>query len=291
MDQSSTAILFVDVCGSTAFYDRYGEVAGRAMVKRCFDVIMPELERHGGRIVKTMGDGLLAVFPGAVEVVEGVRAAHMAMADYNETQPEGARIRIHSGGHVGVALADTSGDVFGDVVNVAARVESLAGPDQIFVTADVIHALPEFLRERTRAIGLFPLRGKGEEIELHEVMWKFDGATMVVTRSVVREQALLSLFFAGRVVEMGPDHRRVTIGRVPGNDLVVEDGAVSREHAEVIRRKGSLFLVDRSTNGTHLRPEGGRARHLHREEAPLEGSGEFTLGRPDGPPIAYKVTT
>ena len=79
-------------------------------------------------------------------------------------------------------------------------------------------------------------------------------------------------------------------GRTSGSDLMVDDGAVSREHAEFTRRKGSIYLVDRSTNGTYVRPQFGKARHLHREEFLLEGSGEFSLGRPDGPAVEYKVS-
>ena len=67
-------------------------------------------------------------------------------------------------------------------------------------------------------------------------------------------------------------------------------GAVSREHAEFMRRKGSIYLVDRSTNGTYVRPQVGKPRHLHREEFLLDGSGEFSHGRPDGPPVEYKIS-
>lgn len=289
MEQKDAAVLFVDISGSTAFFDRWGEVAGREMVERCFRLLTPEVTRHGGRVVKTMGDGFLAVFPAALEVVESATAMHTRLADDNEARPDAARIRIHSGANVGPAIFDDGGDVYGDVVNVAARVQGVAGPDQIFVTVDVVNALPGAVRERTRRIGQFPLRGKGDEVELHEVLWKFDGATMVVSRAIVREESRLSLFFAGKVTELPPGGNQLTIGRIPASDLVVDDFAVSREHADVVRRKGSFFLVDHSTNGTHLRPALGRERHLHREEAPLEGSGEFSLGRPDGPAIEYKI--
>lgn len=289
MEPAPEAVLFVDICGSTSFFDRYGEVAGRAMLKRCFEVIVPEITKHGGRVVKYMGDGLLAVFPGAVELVEAARDAHTTLAQDNETRPDGARIRVHSGAHVGLAVTDSSGDVFGDVVNVAARVQHVACPDQIYVTADVVEALPSELRDRTRRIGSFPLRGKGEEVELHEVLWQFEGATRVVARAILRKEVCLSLFLAGRVYELPPDRQQLTIGRIAGNDVVVDDDAVSREHAEVIRRKGSIFLIDRSTNGTHVRPQLGAPRHIHHEEVPLEGGGEFSLGRTDGPAIEYKI--
>ena len=289
MDQRPTAVLFVDVCRSTAYFERYGEIAGRAMVERCFTVVVPEVEKSRGRVVKYLGDGFLAVFENAPDAVEAAAAIHTALSNDNDTRPDAARVRLHSGVHVGVAVGDPSGDVFGDVVNVAARVQGVAGPDQIYVTADVVKGLSPEGQAKTRRVGLFPLRGKEDEVELHEVMWKFDGATMVVSRSVLREEVLLSLFFAGKVLELPAEQKRLTLGRIPGNDLVVDDGAVSREHAEIVRRKGALYLVDHSTNGTYLRPQNAKPHHLHREEILLDGGGEFSLGRPDGPPVEYKV--
>jgi adenylate cyclase len=290
MDAKKAAVLFVDVSGSTAFFDRYGEVAGHAMVQHCFDVIVPEVEKRRGRVVKYMGDGFLAVFDSAIPAVDAVTAMHSSLADDNATRPEGARVRIHSGLSIGPVVMREDGDVFGDAVNVAARVQHVAGPDQIYATKDVVDELPIGSQATARRVGLFPLRGKEDEVELYEVMWKLEGATVLFTRAALREEARLSVFFSGTVIEMSSAQNRLTIGRTPGNDLVVDDGAVSREHAEFARRKGAIYLADRSTNGTYVRPHLGKARHLHREELLLDGSGEISLGRPDGPAIEYKVS-
>lgn len=290
MDPKKLAVLFVDVSGSTAFFDRYGEVAGHAMVERCFKVIVPEVEKRRGRIVKYMGDGFLAVFEGPVDAVDAAAAVHTSLADDNATRPEGARVRIHSGVSVGPVVVRGDGDVFGDTVNVAARVQHVAGPDQVYVTKEVIDDLPPGTQAQTRRVGLFPLRGKEDEVELYEVMWKLEGATVLFTRATLREEALLAVFFQGTVAEMGAAQARLTLGRISGNDLVVDDGAVSREHAEFVRRKGTIYLIDHSTNGTYVRPQVGKPRHLHREEFMLDGSGEISLGRPDGPAIEYKIS-
>jgi hypothetical protein len=237
-----------------------------------------------------MGDGFLAVFDGGSAAVDAAVALHGALANDNATRPEGARVRIHSGVSVGPVVVQDDGDVFGDAVNVAARVQHVAGPDQIYVTKDVVEEISTYHRGKTRPVGRFPLRGKEDEVELYEVMWKLEEATVLFARSALREEALLSVFFHGAVVEMPAGKNRLTVGRVPGNDLVVDDGAVSREHAEFIRRKGTIYLVDHSTNGTYVRPGVGKVRHLHREEFLLDGSGEVSLGRPDGPPIEYKIS-
>jgi adenylate cyclase len=290
MDAKKVAVLFADVCGSTAFFDRYGEVAGHAMVEHCFKVIVPEIEKHRGRVVKYMGDGFLAVFDGAADAVDAAVTMHTALADDNATRPDGARVRIHSGVGIGPVVVRDDGDVFGDAVNVAARVQHVAGPDQVYATKEVVDDLPLPTRTKARRVGSFPLRGKGEEVELFEVMWTLEGATMLFTGSALREEALLTVFFQGTVAEMSAAKARLTVGRTSGSDLVVDDGAVSREHAEFVRRKGTIYLIDHSTNGTFLRPQLGKQRHLHREELMLDGSGEISLGRPDGPAVEYKVS-
>jgi adenylate cyclase len=290
MESKPTAVLFVDVCGSTAYFDRHGEAAGHAMVQRCFAVIVPEIERHGGRVVKTLGDGLLAVFENTTDLVAAAMATHCALDAANQGWPPQERIRIHSGGDFGPVTFDAAGDVFGDPVNVAARVQGIAGRDQIYVTAELVATLPPPERSRVRPIGRFPLRGKEKEIDLHEVQWRVGGSTVLVRRSSVNEEVRVALSIDGRVVEIAPERSRLTIGRVAGNDLVVEDAAVSREHAEVVRRRSEAYLIDHSTNGTYLKPGDGRPHHLHHEEFPLEGGGSFCLGRPDGPSVEYRVT-
>ncbi|HUE38196.1 MAG TPA: adenylate/guanylate cyclase domain-containing protein [Candidatus Binatia bacterium] len=290
MDPQKKAVLFVDVSGSTAFFERYGEVAGHAMVQHCFKVIVPAVEQHAGRIVKYMGDGFLAVFDDVAAAIEAGAAMQSSLADDNATRPDAARVRIHSGISSGAVVVRDDGDIYGDPVNVAARVQHVAGPDQVYVTKDAVDELLIEAKAKTRRVGQFALRGKEDEVELYEVMWKLEGATMLFTRAALREEAMLSVFFQGTTVELGVGQSRLTVGRIVGNDLVVDDGAVSREHAEFVRRKGSIYLIDRSTNGTYVRPSHGKERHLHREEFMLDGSGEVLLGRPNGPPLEYKVS-
>lgn len=293
MESKPSAILFVDVSGSTAYFDRHGEIEGREMVERCLSIVVPEIELRRGRVVKKTGDGLLAVFDEVSWMVRAVTAAHTNLSSAGAMWEAEKRIRIHSGGHVGPVVVDEGGDVFGDAVNVAARVQGIAGPDQIFVTRDVIHGMrPDDPPFESRRIGAFPLRGKNEEVELHEVMWRSETSTMLVSHDVLRElasAAKLVLHSFGRRIDFPADRDRMSIGRIEGNDVVVGDAAVSREHADIVRRKGSFYLVDRSTNGTFARPATGIPRHVHRDELLLEGKGSFSLGRPDGPPVDYEI--
>jgi pSer/pThr/pTyr-binding forkhead associated (FHA) protein len=100
----------------------------------------------------------------------------------------------------------------------------------------------------------------------------------------------LRLEFEGRVLQLPADCNRLTLGRDRDNDLVVGDAAVSHHHAEIVRRKGLFYLVDRSTNGTILQSEQEAERHIQHTEHPLEGQGRLFLGHIHAPPIAFRVT-
>jgi adenylate cyclase len=290
LEQRSAAVLFVDVSESTRYFERYGEVAGHAMVERCMGIVVPEIERCGGVVVKTLGDGLLAVFDRAVDLVAASRAVHRALADANRSLPRAEAVSVHCGGDFGSIARDAAGDIFGDVVNVAARLQALAARDQTLVTSDLVETVDPTEREEIRHVGSFPVHGRSAEVETYEITWRVGTNTVLMARTDLKLESKLRLEFHGNAIELPADRDQLTIGRVVGNDLVVEDAAVSREHAAIIRRKGLLYLVDQSTNGTFLQTEGGILRHVQHAEAPLEGQGRIVLGHIDGPAISFRVT-
>ena len=158
------------------------------------------------------------------------------------------------------------------------------------MTSDLVETLEPSEREEIRYVGSFPVHGRTAEVETYEVIWRVGTSTVLIARADVKLESTLSLQFQGKTLELPADRDHLTIGRVAGNDCVIEDAAVSREHAEIVRRKGLLYLMDRSTNGTFLQTQGGIVRHVQHAEAPLEGQGRLVLGRIDGPAINFRVT-
>jgi adenylate cyclase len=288
--RDKAAILFVDVSGSTGYFERHGDVAGRAMLTRCFGIVIPEIERHGGRVIKALGDGLLVVFERASGLVAAVRALHLAIENANRTLPAADRMAVHCGGDFGAVARDASGDVVGDVVNVAARLQALAARDQTFVTSDLVAMLTPNEREQLRHLGSFPVHGREREVETYEILWRAGPTTVAVRRDSVTFHSSLRLEFRGHVLELPMDRNRLAIGRDPDNDLVVGDAAVSHHHAEIVRRKGLFYLIDRSTNGTIIQSGQEAERHIQHAEHPLEGRGRLLLGHVHVPPITFRVT-
>lgn len=166
----SIAVMFTDIRGSTAYFEEHGDVAGLMLVHECNRMIRREVESHSGVVIKSIGDGMLATFDDCSQAAAAAVAMQRALQEMNKLREPDARPAIRIGLHYGTGIVK-SNDVFGDVVNTASRVESVAVPGQI-VTSE------EFRREmqpaafRTQELGRFLLKGKANERLLFQIFWE-----------------------------------------------------------------------------------------------------------------------
>jgi hypothetical protein len=179
-----------------------------------------------------------------------------------------------------------NGDVFGDTVNVCARLVGLAGPHQVLTTQQTIDALPRPLRDLSRRLYPLTLRGRVEEVNVCEVLWRPDpDVTEAFTRSqfmlaVPPRDSVLKVSYGGDTVVV-PLTGSVKIGRDTANDVVVSSAKASRVHARIFGRSGHFVLVDQSSNGTFVAIDGNtREITLRREEVVLGERGYIGLGGP-----------
>jgi adenylate cyclase len=137
------AILAADVAGYSRLIgeDEGGTLARFGAHRR--ELIDPGIEGHHGRIVKTTGDGMLVEFGSVVDALRCASAVQAGMAERNAAIPAGRRIEFRIGINVGDVVVE-DGDIFGDGVNVAARLEALAEPGGICVSRVVRDQLREF---------------------------------------------------------------------------------------------------------------------------------------------------
>lgn len=133
------ALLFTDLKGSTALYDRIGDLNAFALVQQHFDRLQEVTTRHGGAIIKTIGDAIMAAFLEPADAVRAAIAMRDEIASFNRSQPNRElilKIGVHKGAAIAVTLNDRL-DYFGQTVNLAARVQNLAGADEIYISQDV----------------------------------------------------------------------------------------------------------------------------------------------------------
>jgi len=272
-----TVVMIVDVVSSTALFEALGDREARDRIGARLDDVARTVRRHRGRVVKSMGDGLLCTLRSPAAALD---SATTILAEAGNG-PD-LRVGIHAG-----EVIEEKGDVFGDAVNTAARVASVCNPGEVLVSGAVAKALTPAQRVSLRRVQPVTVKGKSEPLALYALM---DGQTGHVEQTLLAALATprpasssrLTLVAAGSSVSLGNGRSEVTLGRDQDSDLVVAHPLASRLHAVVMQRHGRFVLADRSANGTWVQPDGQPAIALRREELPLGGSGTLYLGAEPG---------
>src|SRR5207248_901073 len=149
-----TAILAADVAGYSRLMGVDEEGTHERLKAHLRELVNPKIGEHHGRIVKNTGDGFLAEFPSVVDAVRCATEVQRAMADRNSGTPEDKRITFRIGVNLGDVIAEEH-DIYGDGVNVAARLEALAEPGGICISRVV--------RDQIRDKLPYPLGDMGEQ--------------------------------------------------------------------------------------------------------------------------------
>ncbi len=291
-NQVSMAILFADVCRSTQLFEQYGDLKARELVAAAIELMSRSTERYQGRVVKTIGDEVMAVLPNADRAV--LAAADMQKQISTDTFMRQHDMGIKVGFHFGQVLEE-DGDVYGDAVNVAARMVSNAKCEQIITNSETMALVSPLTGARTRSLGKSKVAGKSELLELLEILWQEDPSSITTVSKTLGNPDLfsdirLSLRFEGNVINLDEKTYGFSMGRDARNNLVVESEWVSRNHASIEFRKRSFVLTDSSTNGTWLQQDGEEPFFLHRDQIPLRKQGVICLGQaidPENPLLIY----
>jgi class 3 adenylate cyclase len=162
-------VVFTDIQGSTAYFEEHGDAAGLLMVHNCNRTVREAVEKRGGQIIKSIGDGMLATFTDAAAAVNASINMQTILSEVNDLRPDAQRVGVRIGIHYGIGIVKAN-DVFGDVVNMASRVESAATAGQI-VISDALRKQLDESQFNIRELGRFKLKGKTSEHSLFEVVW------------------------------------------------------------------------------------------------------------------------
>jgi len=276
------AVLFADVCNSTGIYESIGDKQALALINRLFGRLEKKVKANGGTVVKTLGDGMVCQFEGADGAFRA--ACEMQKAAVSMTMPVGqSRLEIKIAWNYGPVVIERT-DVFGDTVNVCARLANLANAGQVFTTKQTVEALSPGLRTRARELPPAKLRGRVEKVTVFEVMWRDDPDVTAVDLGEAMQtrgggQWVMKLTYGGDSVNVD-GAGNVRLGRDKTNEVVVASSLASRVHARVFGREGNFFIADQSSNGTFLLIDGSsRELRLRREETMMGERGWIGLGK------------
>jgi len=163
-------VMFTDIKGSTSVYDTRGDIDGRMMVHRHNEIVLPVIEQHNGVLIKTIGDATMSVYDIPDDAVRAAMAIQLRLKDYNRDKGEKEQIHVRVGLNYGSGIVEKT-DVFGDVVNVASRVEALADANEIFLTEDLyreVKSSDEFIFRFEKAV---EVKGKKEPLKVYRLVW------------------------------------------------------------------------------------------------------------------------
>jgi adenylate cyclase len=149
-----TAILAADVAGYSRLMGADEEGTHERLKAHFAELVEPKIKQHSGHTVKNTGDGLLAEFPSIVEAVRCVTEIQRGMAERNSETPEDRRITFRVGINLGDVIVEQD-DIYGDGVNVAARLEALAEPGGICIS--------RMVRDQIRDKLPYPFEDRGEQ--------------------------------------------------------------------------------------------------------------------------------
>ena len=271
---TEASVLFADVSGSTKLYETAGDAIAHAAIEKCVNLMREKTVAAKGRVIKTIGDEVMSAFPGADNAADAAIEMQSAIAELppvGSTQM-GIRIGFNHG-----PVVERDGDVFGDAVNLAARLAGVATKGQIITARDTVMLMAPMLKAATRAITTIQVKGKAQEIQVYELMWQQseDMTTLASQKSVYKpKNAKLRLIVQGSDVILSSEKPAVALGRDASADLVIKERMASRE-----RRLDKFILTDHSANGTFITVEGDKEIVLRREEFTLRGHGWIAFGQ------------
>lgn len=300
-----STIVFADLFGSTGVFESLGNAKATEVVTRATSWIAQHCTDHGGHVVKLLGDGVLMVFDNSRQAVETVIELQRKYQSVLSQAPTNAYMPLR----VGVARGSVEfvdNDCYGDAVNIAARLSELTNAHQIWVNRDAIEDGFTLPQERFRALGSIHIRGRAEPCEVFQVEWQENQSTDLMTlqadldhsgNSKINQDALgiqIKLNWLDQQRVFRAYDLPIHIGRSRQVEFVVDDVRVSRKHARIDWRNGSVVLVDVSSYGSWVRFSGGGPDILlRREECVLHGQGELALGAPlnddTAPIISFSV--
>jgi class 3 adenylate cyclase len=182
MRKRLAAILLTDLSGYTEFISSADAASIEVAIQQQQDIVSPVLQQFHGRLIKWIGDSALATFDSAVDAI---LCGHQIQRRFVDLAERGSRAlvpRVKAVVHVGETLIDADGDIYGDAVNLTARMEKIATADEVYLS-EVVRSIVPRAEVPTELAGTYEFKGIGDQIPVYR--------TCFGTSPVVRERLVL----------------------------------------------------------------------------------------------------
>jgi class 3 adenylate cyclase len=277
VSQENITVMFADVVGSTHLYEQMGDSEAQYTITHALNVVSDVVRRYNGLVIKTAGDDVLCAFKTANDAVQAACVIQDTFTDGHVF--EDITVAFHIGIHTGQAIF-AQGDIYGDAVNVAARLTTSAKSGQIIISRETMDTLSDDFSAQARQFDKVQVKGREKPVEMYDIIWKHTGdeTSLMEVASGVFGGKLLKLKFQSQAINVLPEPQTFVLGRGVDSGLIVSGSMVSRQHACIEFRRDKYVLRDLSTNGTYVRINGEDV-FIKREETLLTGAGIISLGK------------
>lgn len=286
---ANATVVFADLTGSTAMFEMQGNAKATQTITGLTQWMGEVFAEHQGRVVKFLGDGVLAVFADSLHALEAVtdlqRTHHLRSAGERDKPTMLLRIGVATG-----EVLEVDGNCYGDPVNLAARLSDLSGAEQIWASAATVDALPSGSGPRRRSLGPVAIRGKTEPQVIYQIEWQEELPSEFLTIPASLQyvappggprQGSITLSWLDVQASFVSSPLPIYLGRGDDAAFAVNDPRVSRLHAKINWVNGGFVLTDLSSYGTWLRFAGSETElALRRSACALHGDGEIAMGAP-----------
>lgn len=282
MSEYSITVLFSDLAGSVPLYEALGDTAAKAIVVELQSVLSELVVEHSGVVQEIIGDEIMCRFEHAEQAVTCAVRIHQITADYcsNHEAALPNELEMRIGIHSGAAIFENN-RLFGDTINTAARIMSVAQASQTITTEAVLSQLPQHLQATAREFDEVTLKGKSTPTKVFDFPWQVQDLTKIKHIASSSPLTPLHLTCGEKTISVSTSNCPIHIGRAINSLLVVDSDPVSRRHISIEYLRNRFVLSDKSTNGTYVYPLHGETIYLRREQLPLWGSGRICLGAPE----------
>jgi len=273
------AIMFADIAGSTRLYNQLGDNKAELLISTRLATMCTITANHNGHVIKTIGDEIMCRFPTAEHATLAATEMHQEKTQGEESQTLDIRIGLHFGNTI-----EKDNDIFGDAVNIAARMAAIAKANQTITTESFVNTLSENLQNKTRLFDSARVKGIDEELKIYQILWEESDVTAFASSQNIQQITSANLSI---VLKFNGEERfytdnditaPVSIGRDDSCDITVDAKFASRSHVNLEFRRGKFVLADHSTNGTYIKLKQQDEIFIRREELILIGEGYISLG-------------
>lgn len=278
MSEGTLSVLCVDLTGGERLQERLAASEAKHAIGRCEKRISQTVEGFRGRLAKTSGSKVMAFFTDSEDALQSAVEMQRRISAFPPVSGVALGVRV------GVCVGHASNEIrfFDNVPNNAAiSLSDMAEPGQVllgvpkrakgFEWSDdlVARSLP----------GVTVACGK-RNLGVYEIDWRKFAVGKIKTTPEKAGKADLELYlhFNGATVEVTRDRPLLSIGRLASCGMLLHSERCSRIHARIERRGDTFILVDQSTNGTFVTPEGGGEEGIHKRELLLSGRGKICFG-------------